>query len=159
MRTWKKATLGVVITVAVVIAGFAGTGAYFVLRHLEKSVTGEAAANSEMDAIRSRYGPRPPLLEIIDPRSGDIRVNREPGPAPAPVSTVHVLNWKSEDGEFTRAQVPLWLARFSSVNILSQLGVAPAKYRLTVDDIQRYGPGIIADYRSAGTFRILIWVE
>src|SRR5215207_4342324 len=103
MRTWKKATLGVVIAVVVVVAGFAGTGAYFVLRHLEKTVSAEAAANTEMDAIRSRYAPRPPLVEIIEPRSGDIRINRELGPTPGPVSTVHVLNWKSEDGEFTRA--------------------------------------------------------
>ena len=159
MRTWKKATLGVVITVAVVIAGFAGTGAYFVLRHLEKSVTGEAAANSEMDAIRSRYGPRPPLLEIIDPRSGDIRINRELNPSTSPVSTLHVLNWKSEGSEFARTEVPLWLARFSSINLLSQLGVAPAKFSLTVGDIQRYGPGIVTDYRAPGTFRLLIWVD
>ena len=77
----------------------------------------------------------------------------------APVSTLHVINWKSEDNELMRAEVPLWLARFSSVNLLSQLGVAPDRYSLTVKDIERYGPGIIADYRSPGTFRVLVWVD
>ena len=58
-----------------------------------------------------------------------------------------------------RTEVPLWLMRFSSVNILSQLGVAPERFRLTVSDIQRYGPGIVVDYGSRGTSRVLVWVD
>jgi hypothetical protein len=159
MRTWQKATLGVVITIVAIVAVLAGTGAYFVMRHLEKKASSEAEAGIEMDAIRKRYAPRTPLVEIVDPRSADIRINREPSPTGAPVSTVHVVNWKSEDNELMRTEIPLWLARFSSVNLLSQLGVAPERYRLTVKDIERYGPGIIADYRSPGTFRVLVWVD
>jgi hypothetical protein len=49
--------------------------------------------------------------------------------------------------------------RFSTVNILSQLGIAPAKFRLTVGDIEHYGPGIVVDYSSRGAFRVLVWVE
>ena len=159
MRTWQKATLGVVITVVAIVAALAGTGGYFVLRNLENTAAGESDANREMDAVRKRYAPRAPLVEIIDPRHGDIRVNREQGPPAAPVSTVHIMNWKSEKGELMRTEVPLWLMRFSSINLLSKLGVAPARFRLTVDDIVRYGPGIVADYRLAGTFRVLIWVD
>jgi hypothetical protein len=159
MRTWQKATLGVVITIIVIVAALAGTGAYFVLRHLEKTVTSEAEANKVMDAVRSRYAPRVPLVEISDPRSGDIRINREPGPAAPRVGTAHIINWKAEGSELTRTEVPLWLARFSSINILSQLGVAPERFRLTVADIERYGPGVVADYRSPGAMRILIWVD
>jgi hypothetical protein len=159
MRTWQKTALGVVIAIVTIVAVFAGTSAYLVLRHLEKRVTSEAEAGTEMDAIRKRYAPRAPLVEIVDPRSGDIRINREPSPTAASVSTVHVINWKSEDNELMRTEVPLWLARFSSVNVLSQLGVAPERYRLTVKDIERYGPGIVADYRSPGTFRLLVWVD
>jgi hypothetical protein len=49
--------------------------------------------------------------------------------------------------------------RFSSVNLLSQLGVAPAKFRLTVNDVERYGPGIVVDYGFEGAFRLLVWVD
>jgi hypothetical protein len=45
------------------------------------------------------------------------------------------------------------------VNIASQLGIAPAKFRLTVSDIERYGPGIVVDYGSQGAFRVLVWVD
>ena len=159
MRTWHKATLGVLIAMLAIVAVLGGTAAYFVLGNLEKSITGEAEANNEMDAVRKRYAPRTPLLEIVDPRTGDIRINREQGPAAARVGTVHIINWKAEEGELMRTEVPLWLMRFSSVNLLSKLGVAPARFRLTVEDIQRYGPGIIADYRRPGAFRVVVWTD
>ena len=85
MQRWAKATIGVVVVIVAIVAALAGTGAYFVLRHLEKTTTGEAAADKEMDAVRTRYAPRPPLVEIVDPRSADIRINREQGPAPGAV--------------------------------------------------------------------------
>ena len=49
--------------------------------------------------------------------------------------------------------------RFSTVNIASQLGIAPAKFRLTVSDVERYGPGIVVDYGSQGASRVLVWVD
>jgi hypothetical protein len=55
--------------------------------------------------------------------------------------------------------LPVWLMRFSSVNILSQLGLAPSRYRLTVQDLQRYGPGIALDYRQPNGHHVLMWVE
>jgi hypothetical protein len=48
----------------------------------------------------------------------------------------------------------VWLTPFSTVNIASQLGIAPAKFQLTVDDIQRDGPGIVVDDASRGAFRV-----
>jgi hypothetical protein len=159
MRTWVKATLGGVALIAVAVIALAGTGAYFVFRHLEKRAVDEAASVQAINAVRARFGPRPPLVEIADPRRADIRINRSNAPSTSRVDTIHVINWKSDTGELVRADVPLWLMRFSSVNILSQLGIAPAKFRLTVSDIERYGPGIIVDYGSAGAFRVLVWVE
>ena len=159
MRTWQKATIGLVAAIIIVLVTLGGTGAYFIFRNLEQKISGEAEANGEIDVLRKRYAPRAPLVEIVDPRSGDIRINREQNPAATPVSTIHIISWKSETNELMRTELPLWLLRFSSVNLLSRLGIAPARFRLTVDDIQRYGPGVVADYRSPGASRVLIWVE
>jgi hypothetical protein len=159
MRTWAKATLGGVALIAVALVALAATGAYFVLRHMEKRAGGEPEAVQAIDAVKARFGSRPPLVEIADPQRADIRINRPVDASPVRVDTIHVINWKSDPGELTRAEVPLWLMRFSTLNILSQLGIAPAKFRLTVSDIERYGPGIIVDYGSQGAFRVLVWVD
>jgi hypothetical protein len=159
MRTWVKATLGGVAVIAVLFAALAGTGAYFVFRHLEKQTVAEPESMTAINAVKTRFGARPPLVEILDPARADIRINRSDVPSTSHVDTVHIINWKRDTGELTRAEVPLWLMRFSSVNILSQLGIAPAKFRLTVNDIERYGPGIVVDYGSPGAFRLLVWVD
>lgn len=159
MRTWVKATLGGVALIAVALVALAATGAYFVLRHMEKRAGSETEAVQAIDAVKARFGSRAPLVEIIDPQRADVRINR-PVEASAPrVDTIHVINWKSDTGELIRTDVPLWLMRFSTLNIASQLGIAPEKFRLTVGDVERYGPGIVVDYGSQGTFRMLVWVD
>jgi hypothetical protein len=159
MRTWVKVTLGGVALVAVAVLALAATGAYFVFRGMEKRAAAEAEAVKAIDAVKARFGTRPPLVEIVDPARADIRVNRPVESSAVRVDTIHVINWKREDGELVRTQVPLWLMRFSTLNLASQLGLAPASLRLTVADIQRYGPGIVIDFGSPGTFRMLVWVE
>jgi hypothetical protein len=49
--------------------------------------------------------------------------------------------------------------RFSTLNIAAQRGVARSKFRLTVSDVERYGPGIVVDYGSQGAFRVFVWVD
>jgi hypothetical protein len=159
MRTWVKATLGGVALVAVAVVALAATGAYFVFRHMEKRAGSEADAVQTIDAIKARFGSRPALVEIVDPQRADIRINRPVEPTATPVDTIHIINWKSDTGELIRTEIPLWLMRFSTLNIASQLGIAPAKFRLTVSDVERYGPGIVVDYGSRGTSRVLMWVD
>ncbi len=154
-----KVTVGGAALIAVAVAGFAGTGAYFFLRHLEKQQAGEAESVTAINMVKARFGSRPPLVEVGDPHRVDFRINRPEEASSSKVTTIHVINWKSETSELVRADVPLWLMRFSSLNILSQLGVAPEKVRLTVQDVERYGPGIIIDYGTPGAFRLLVWVE
>src|SRR5215510_10179720 len=133
MRTWVKASLAGIALIVVALAVLGGIGAYFVLRHMEKGPGGEADAAQAIEAVKARFGTRAPLVEIVDPRRGDIRINRPADASAAPVDTVHIINWKP--GELSRTDVPLWLMRFSTLNILSRLGIAPEQFRLTVTDI------------------------
>jgi hypothetical protein len=159
MRTWVKATLGGVALIGVALVALGGTAAYFVLRHMEKRAGTEAELVREIDALKARFGSRPPLVEIIDPQMADIRINRPVEASASRVDTIHVVNWKSSPSELSRTEFPLWLMRFSTLNIASQLGIAPEKFRLTVSDVERYGPGIVVDYGSQGAFRVLVWVD
>jgi hypothetical protein len=159
MRTWVKITLGGVALIAVAVVALAATGAYFVMRHMEKRAGSEAEAVQTIDAVKARFGSRPALVEIIDPQTADIRINRPVEASSSRVDTIHVVNWKSDTGELSSTDIPLWLMRFSTLNIASQLGIAPEKFRLTVSDVERYGPGIVVDYGSQGASRVLVWVD
>jgi hypothetical protein len=158
MRTWVKVSIASVVVVVLGISLLAGTSAYYFLRHLETKQASEADTLRELDALRARFGPRPPLVEIVELSTADIRINRTPHPEGRRATTLHVLTW-SAAGDRLQSDVPLWLMRFNSVNILSKLGLAPEKFRLTVEDIARYGPGIVAEVRQPGRSDVMIWVE
>ena len=159
MRTWVKGTIAGVALVALCGLALAGLGAYFVLGTLETRDASEAEALREMDAVRARFGARRPLVEIADVRRADIRINRLQGAGGLRVTTLHIINWNPKSRELVRTELPLWLMQFSSINLLSQLGVVPAGLRLTVSDIKRYGPGIVVDYGSLGSVRLMVWAD
>jgi hypothetical protein len=159
MRKWVKFTIIGVAVAVLGMAAFAGVGAYYVFRHLDTGTATEADTLREFDAIRVRFGPRQPLIDLVNPQAGDIRVNRLVHPEGRRASVIHILAWDAEKGERLETDVPLWLMRFSSLNILSKLGLAPDRFRLTVQDVERYGPGIVADYRTPGRSHVIVWVE
>jgi hypothetical protein len=159
MRTWVKITLAGVALVVLGLFALGATGAYFALRHLDRRSSTEADTLREVEAIRARFGARPPLVELAPGRMGDIRINRLQTADARPVTTIHVIAWKSADREMVRMEMPLWLMRFSAVNLFSQIGVGPERLRLTVQDIERYGPGIVLDYGRPEADRVLLWVE
>lgn len=159
MRTWVKATLAGFAACVLGFSLLAGAGAYLFFRHLETTNIPETSARTEFDAVRAKFGGRPPLIDVTNPRSGDVRVNRVKHPQGLRASTVYVLTWNAEDDELLKTDIPLWMMRFSSINILSHLGVAPSRYRLTADDVASFGPGLVVDYSEPGSKRVLIWVE
>jgi hypothetical protein len=159
MRPWLKWTLGIVAVLLLVWLTIGGITAYYVFRHLETRTVTEPQTRGDFEAVRARFGSRPPLIEVVDARAGDVRVNRLPGPAGAPVDTMHVLTWKAEDGGLLKTEAPLWLMRFNTLTMLSRLGITPARFSLTLDDIRRYGPGIVVDYGPPGGNHVMIWVD
>ena len=159
MRTWIKAGLVIVIVGVLGFGALAGTGAYFFLRHLDTRQAVDADMRRDFDAIRARFGARPPLVQVVNLKTADIRIERTAHPDGRRAATLHILTWSPDSGERLSTDVPLWLMRFSSLNVLSHLGVAPDRFRLTAEDVMRYGPGIVVDYRPPGQDHVLIWVE
>ena len=157
MRRWVKYTLIGVATAVLAFSLLAGAGAYYFFRHLDTRRVEEADTKADFEAIRKRFSNRAPMIEIVDLDKGDVKIQRVAHPDGRRAENLFVLTW--DDGQMLRTDVPLWLMRFSTVNVLSHLGVAPSKYRLTVEDLKRFGPGIVVDYSKPGESQVLIWLE
>src|ERR1043165_5930832 len=99
MRTWVKVTIGGAVLVALALAALGATGAYFVLRHMDKRMGGETDAVQGIDAVKARFGTRPPLVEIVNPIKADVRINRASETSATHVDTVHIINWRSDTRE------------------------------------------------------------
>ena len=107
-----------------------------------------------------------PYLEIA--ADGTVHVHRElEGPEPVPLLALHVIAWEPEQGRLLSVRFPWWFVRMkmSSVFNLGTLTSAMAHdwgnldLRVTEEDMERLGPGVVLDHRTTDGARILLWTE
>ncbi len=134
--------------------------AVIVLRNTEAVASAEPEAIIEFQRVRAQFPPRPPLVEIVDPRRGAIRVNRPSASVERRhVGAFHVLVWVAADQRLVRTTAPVWLMRLSLQDMASTLGLGGGPWNLTVADVERYGPGLVLDFSPPGGDRVLVWVQ
>lgn len=160
MRTRTRVALWILGVGGGALLVVAGLAAVIVLRSTEVVASAEREAVIEFERVRARFPPRPPLVEIVDPRQGAIRVNRPPASAQRRhVGTFHILAWAAADQKLVRTSAPVWLMHLSLQNMASTLGLGGGPWNLTVADVERYGPGLILDFNQPGGARVLVWVQ
>ena len=157
MKTRTRYLLLIVAVLVIALVAVVGRGVYIVVKNLSITESTAALAAVQFDEIRRRFPERAPLIEIKDPRRSRVRVNHPPRTAPlVHVDGFEILVWKADDQELTHTKAPLWMMRLSTLSILSQVGLVPSSLQLTVDDVERNGPGVVIDFTSPKGDRVLV---
>ena len=84
------------------------------------------------------------------------------GPADSERKTVRkllVLAYDPHDGQLVRTKVPLWVVRLGGWRNFVLRILGRADLQVTVEDIERHGPGLIADIRGPGGTQALMWAQ
>jgi hypothetical protein len=73
---------------------------------------------------------------------------------------MRVLVYNSREGRLIHLDLPFWLLRLApgSLNNASNNFSFDSNH-ITVDDIERHGPGLILDARDSRDAQVLIWTE
>jgi hypothetical protein len=153
-----KILLGLAIGIPVAIALFSGAAAYLVLRTLDTQQAAPAAAAAAFEQARKAFPPRPPLIEVVDLRARNVRVNRAPNAPRRPVDKLHFLVYTPSDQEMMRGSMPAWLARMR-VSITGIGNWSFSDLHITLEDIERYAPGIIVDFTTPDGEQIIVWAQ
>ena len=165
-----KRSLPYLITAALsTIAGMgAGTAIWFVAHHRQSASVSASAANAEFAQIRSRFSRRPPLINMA------IRQPNEAAAATAatdPLRTFHTVIFDTRGGErIVRISVPYWLARryarhdgafqwLGELTFLDDTEFDPERIFVSLDQIERRGPGLVVDYRHKSGGQFISWVD
>jgi hypothetical protein len=157
VQTKVKVVLSVVTALVIALIALAGTGAFIVFRNLSVTRPTSSDAAVQIDALRRRFPARPPLIDIDDPLRGRVHVNHPPLSAPLKhLQEFEILAWQADEGKLVHTRAPIWMMRFSTLSLLSEFGLAPRSMRLTVDDVERYGPGVVLDFTSPRGDRALV---
>ncbi|MFQ5669105.1 MAG: hypothetical protein ACE5HD_01140 [Acidobacteriota bacterium] len=130
-----------------------------------QTATSEAAGRAFADSL-ARAGGGIPYLEIA--AAGDVQVHRElEREAPVSLRTLHLLVWQPDSGRLLRIAFPFWFVRAKMTRSLNLGTLASAlardwkhlDLRVTEDDLERRGPGLVLDQTRADGARILLWTE
>jgi hypothetical protein len=164
-RTWVSVLVAAVIIVGILAAAAIGGTAFFIYRHVNTQFTPNEKAGAQFAEARARFAGQRPLLEL---KHGDEPVlHREAIPAEMPeakLETLRVLAYDTDEEKLVRVSIPFWLLRLAPsrhVSFLSDTGIDfdSDRVRLTLDDLERRGPGLILDQADRRGSHVLVWTE
>jgi hypothetical protein len=155
--------LSAVISLAVVI----GSAVLFVFMHRDSSMTSAETADRQFQALRARFADQQPLLDMEQRQA---RAEAGPPATNGPLHTIHTVIFDTRGGRrLVQMSVPYWLARtFAGRGDLQWLGELtffddtefdPERIRLSLDQIERHGAGLIVDYRHPSGGQFISWVD
>lgn len=164
--TWVSVLIAGVIIVGILAVAVVGGAAFFIYRHVNTTFTEPQNAATEFSQARSRFAGQKPLIEM---RNDDAPImHRELVKAgaerPARIEAVRVLVYDRFAGKLVRVSIPLWLLRMAPskhFSFLSDNGidVDSDRVNLTLEDLERMGPGLILDQKDRRGSEVLVWTE
>jgi hypothetical protein len=163
-KTWVSVLIASVIIVGILAAAAIGGTAFFIYRHVHTQFTPTENAQQQFAQARARFTGQQPLIEI---RKGDEPVlHREVIPPSLPAAkleTLRVLAY-THDRKLVHVSIPFWLLRLAPtrhVSFMNDTGLDfdSERVHLTLDDLERRGPGLILDQADRRGSQVLVWSE
>jgi hypothetical protein len=161
VKTWVWVVIGVIAAGILCVIALAAAGIWFVRTHVNVQPTTIAAATSDFQTVRERFASQKPLIELDD-HGNFVHANTDRPDGTKRPEALAIMAFDSRDERVVRMDIPFWLLRLKMhgpINLNGNGNVDLAKLRLTVEDLERYGPTLIVDHHDANGSRVLVWTE
>ena len=161
VKTWVWVVVGIVVCGILGVIVMAAAGLWFVKSHVDIRSTTVAAATEDFQTIRQRFATQKPLIEL-DEHGGFLRANTDRPAGTQRPNTLNVMAFDPDDAKIVRAELPFWMLRLKSGGARFDIGrsnVDLARMRITVEDLERYGPILILDQKDRDGSRVLVWSQ
>jgi hypothetical protein len=163
VKTWVWVVVAVVVVGILGIIAMAGVGIYFFSQHIKTSTESPASASRDFERINARFAGQKPLIEL-DTEGRYLRSNtdRHAAPGVKTPEALHVMAFDPGDGRIVSVEIPFWLLRLKlrgSAIDFNGHRMELEDLKLTVEDLERYGPALVVDHRVASGQRVLVWSQ
>ncbi len=163
VKTWIWVLVAIVVVGGLCVVTMAGVGFYFFSKHIRTTVTTPANAGVEFEKIEAQFSGQKARIELDD-RGHFLRSNPD-RPVRTQLKTpdqLSVLAYDPDDERIVRVTIPFWLLRFKArgtvdFNNDSRLDIEDLK--LSVEDLEHYGPTLIVDHKALNGDRVLVWSQ
>jgi hypothetical protein len=165
MKKWVPVVIGIVIFVIIVGLGLVGGAVYMFTRQVSIETMPSSSGVEEFEKLRAQHGGQQPFIELPSEDSdAEPVVHKELATGQAGrVTTVHVRVWIPDERKLVRVDLPMWTLRLmGSRPIRFETGhgsIGRMSLKVTAEDIDRRGPGLIMDHAAPRGERVLIWSE
>jgi hypothetical protein len=169
LPTWVSVVIAGVIIVGILAAAAVGGTAFFIYRHVNTSFTPKENAETEFVQARSRFVGQQPLIEL---RRGDepvfhrdlLKPQAEAEGEGRKLEAIRVMAYDPGARKLVRVSIPFWLLRLAPSKRLSFLDDNGIDFdsdnvHLTLEDLERRGPGLILDQTDRRGSHVLVWTE
>ena len=162
-KRWVIIAFGVCVLLVCIGIGALLAVTAWVQQNVEVTPRSATEADRDFAAVRSRFGTRQPLLELVDGRPAFSSEHTPGSPDERRrLQTLHVLAWDADDERLATLGIPFWLLHLKSDPIRFSSyasGFDDHGVTLRPNDIERYGPGIVLDTTIPQGGRLLLWAE
>ena len=160
VKPWVWIVVGIVVLGILGVIAMAAAGLWFVKSHVNIQSTTPAMASADFQTVRARFANQKPLIEL-DERGNFLHANTDRPTGAQRPQTLTILAFDSHDEKVVRVELPFWLLRLKPSARVDVGGgnVDLAKLRLTVEDLERFGPTLILDQKDSDGSRVLIWSQ
>jgi hypothetical protein len=163
VKTWVWVVVGIVVVGILCVIAVAGVGLYFFSQHVHTRTASPTNAAHEFEQIETRFTGQKPLIELDD-RGHYLRANtdRTPPSNPRVPDTLNVLAFDPDNGRIVRINIPFWLLRMKMHGATVDFNgkkMDLEDLKLTVEDLERFGPTLIVDHKNATGERVLVWSQ
>ena len=163
-KTWISVIIAAVIVVVILAVTAVGGTAYFIYSHVHTQFTATEGADQQFAAARGRFAGQQPLIEI---RKDDQPVlHRELIPKAMPAAkldTLRVMAYDTRARKLVNVSIPMWLLRMApnKFSFLQDNGIDfdSDRVHMTLDDLERRGPGLLLDQADRRGSQVLVWTE
>jgi len=162
VKTWVWVVIGIIGVCILGIVVMAAAAIWFARSHFDVQTTTVTAATTDFETVRARFTAQKPLIELDD--HGEFaRANTDRPASPVRVQSLNVMVFDPDDEKIVRMDLPFWLLRLKSGGARLQMpnrsDVDLSKLRLTIEDIERFGPTLILDHKGTKGERVLVWSQ
>ena len=163
LKTWIWVVVGIVALGILCLIALAGASIYYFSQNIDARTVSASTAASEFDKIRAQFTGQQALIEL-DERGEFVKANTDrPAPAnPRRPEKLYVLAFDPDDGGLVRVTVPFWLLRLKVKDTAIDFGgnrMDLEDLKLTVEDLERFGPSLVLDQKNRGGDRVLVWTQ
>jgi hypothetical protein len=153
-----------IVGVMVGVALLAGAG-FWVYQTVAPAATfvDQHTADEQLEAIRTRFPSRVPLIDPDAP-DGTPRLRPEGRPAfTGELQSLHVAAYDTQAGKLVRFSIPFWLLRMAPDGNVSfgdeAIDELAGRGKLTVRELEAFGPGLLIDEAKPDGDRVIVWTE